>query len=433
METKSSGCYVIDRDFNLVSMNASAREIYPQLKIGEKCYKCLMELNEPCGPCPVVNKKMGPRIYLDPIRNIAETVDAVEVEIDGCEGPCHALVFSTVGNASSFAATLPKTAEELKNLALIKALTVDFQDVFSVNIGTGKISLYRHDSKPVEEGSPFRNIVQYDQEVKKYADRYVCDDDKEQFLEKTALDYVREKLKTAESYKIYYRVKLNGETHYYFRKFARAGQPDSFENIIIGVSCNDKEELEKRSRLELEKNLSMVEKDISTGLYTKEAFLMRSPRLFAKYPEMGFDYGILKIENLGSINHQYGRAAGDRIISLIGELLGKRAISTNCIAYLGDGTFASFTENTPTDIRKSAIYEFRDEIFERSELKNLSLKWSLYVDVDKNLSVEEISEKAQYALSAIRANVHEDYVEFDQIMIDRMDWEDKVEKTLKMP
>lgn len=37
---QSFGCYVIDSDYNIVNMNSIAKEIYPQLAIGKKCYKC---------------------------------------------------------------------------------------------------------------------------------------------------------------------------------------------------------------------------------------------------------------------------------------------------------------------------------------------------------------------------------------------------------
>ena len=37
----ASGMYVIDEDYKIISYNLAAREIYPQLKRGEKCYHCL--------------------------------------------------------------------------------------------------------------------------------------------------------------------------------------------------------------------------------------------------------------------------------------------------------------------------------------------------------------------------------------------------------
>ena len=46
-----------------------------------------MGLDSPCPPCPVALGIQGPKTYLDPIRHIYETVDAVEtVHSDGSRG-----------------------------------------------------------------------------------------------------------------------------------------------------------------------------------------------------------------------------------------------------------------------------------------------------------------------------------------------------------
>lgn len=115
MSEKSSGVYVIDSDYNVVSCNQTVLELYPQLKKGKKCYKCLMGLDEPCPPCPVANHVKGPRTYLDPIRGIHETVDAVEMVLeDGSVG--HALVMSTVGERATISSKLPESQDELDRL-----------------------------------------------------------------------------------------------------------------------------------------------------------------------------------------------------------------------------------------------------------------------------------------------------------------------------
>lgn len=115
MKQKSSGVYVIDEDYNVVSCNDTIKSLYPQLKKGEKCYHCLMNLDEPCPPCPVANHIHGPKTYMDPIRGINETVDAVDMELeDGRKG--HALVLSTVGERAMISTRLPSNHDELTRL-----------------------------------------------------------------------------------------------------------------------------------------------------------------------------------------------------------------------------------------------------------------------------------------------------------------------------
>jgi diguanylate cyclase (GGDEF)-like protein len=115
MSDQSSGVYVIDQDYNIVSYNQTIKGLYPQLKKGKKCHQCLMNLDAPCPPCPVANHVCGPQTYMDPIRGIYETVDAVEMDLGGGQVG-HALVCSTVGESEMIAAKLPKTQAELDRL-----------------------------------------------------------------------------------------------------------------------------------------------------------------------------------------------------------------------------------------------------------------------------------------------------------------------------
>ena len=45
MSTHSSGYYSIDADYNIIGFNDTAKQIYPSLKVGQKCYKALMGLD----------------------------------------------------------------------------------------------------------------------------------------------------------------------------------------------------------------------------------------------------------------------------------------------------------------------------------------------------------------------------------------------------
>ena len=93
MGKNASGMYVIDADYNIVSYNHAAEIIYPELKKGEKCYRCLQHNEEPCESCPVVNGIEGPKNYLEPRRNVLRSIDAVEIPLESGEME-HAMIFS---------------------------------------------------------------------------------------------------------------------------------------------------------------------------------------------------------------------------------------------------------------------------------------------------------------------------------------------------
>ena len=85
--------YVIDADYNIVSYNHAAEIIYPELKKGEKCYRCLMHEENPCAECPVVNGIEGPKNYLEPKQKVLRSIDAVEIQLESGELG-HAMIFS---------------------------------------------------------------------------------------------------------------------------------------------------------------------------------------------------------------------------------------------------------------------------------------------------------------------------------------------------
>lgn len=430
VSSHSSGCYIIDSEYNVVNVNAPAKEIYPQLEVGKKCYACLMNLDAPCGACPVANGVQGPTAYVDPIRHITEIVDAVEMDVPGC-GHCYGLVFSTVGDEAKFAATLPANAEDLKNLALIKALTVNYYDVFSVDLTDGTMVLYRHNGQPVEADSAYRGLTSYTRGCENYIAKYVYTEDRAEMRQKCSLEYLRAALTVSESITVHYRVFWKDELHYFFRRIARVGDADSFNHIVVGIGCEDVEVHELEQKDVLQVKLQKVEYNSLTGLLTKEAFFIYGSQLLKQHPEQDFDFCILRLDNLAAINHQISRGTGKRTLQLIGRLLKTYESGTSCIAYFGDGTFASLTKGTSTEERTAAVMAFRDEVLRKSETQALSMKWTVYRSISRELTLQETFEKVNDAIITIRSTMIQEYVELNQTIMDQLDWNRAVETNFK--
>lgn len=60
--------YMVDEDYRIQFANAYGKERYPDIKLGELCYKCMKGLDAPCKNCPIRKLDMGEkyedRIYL---------------------------------------------------------------------------------------------------------------------------------------------------------------------------------------------------------------------------------------------------------------------------------------------------------------------------------------------------------------------------------
>lgn len=427
MSSHSSGCYVIDSEYNIVNANDTALMLYPQLKIGKKCYACLMGLDAPCGPCPVANGVKGPCSYVDPIRNITEIVDAVDINIDS-HGPCHMLIFSTIENEAEFAATLPTSAEDLKKLALIKGLTLDYYDVFSVKINDGSMLIYRLNCKPLDPNSIYNGVIDYVEGMETYIQKYVFEEDQDMMRESCKLSYIKEALTESESMILHYRVMLDGELHYYYRNIVRIGDADAFDNIVIGVACEDEAVKSRERQLALQNTLRKVEVNATTGLLTQEAFFIHGDQLLKKYEDTSFDFCFLKIDNLDAISHQYGPIVRDQVVKGVGELLKSYMNEKTRTAYFGEGAFACLVESQAKEVLDTLMSTFEAQVHTSSNIKNLTFKWTFYKNIGRDIAFEEIINKIARVLNTIRGNDRRKCVELTQQMLAQMEWDISVEQ-----
>lgn len=241
MNTHSSGYYSIDEEYTIIGFNDTAKEIYPNLQKGIKCYKALMGLDSPCPPCPVMNKIYGPRTYLDPIRKIYETVDAVELKLSD-EKVGHAMVFSTVAEGERLASAIPTGEKALRLVGAINLLASDYVAVYGVSRQTGAVSVYRSqyqlegDEKSIDRDTDDR--MQYDILREAFIKKYVHPDEQAYMFEQTELSMVQERLSQTSGFKLHCRIKTT-QTHYYYLMIARDGEVERYEDFVIALVCED--------------------------------------------------------------------------------------------------------------------------------------------------------------------------------------------------
>ena len=237
MSAHSSGYYSIDSDYNIVGFNATAKQIYPSLQIGVKCYKALMGLDSPCPPCPVANGICGPRTYLDPIRHIYETVDAVEtVYPDGSRG--HALVFSTVAEGERLSGSIPTGESSLRLLGAINLLAAKYTTVFGVNLNTARISVYRSERLFGRSEIVLPDKLTYEEALEQYILRYVHPQERRAIREQLELGSLRARLDKTSAFKVHFCVPEE-QMHYYYLLIARNGEANDYEDIVMALACED--------------------------------------------------------------------------------------------------------------------------------------------------------------------------------------------------
>ena len=246
MRDNSFGVYIIDQNYQIVGYNATAQKLYPQLKKGNHCYQCLMNLDSPCEECPVLNKTDESRTYFDPMHHSYRAADAVEVNLSETEKG-YVLVFSTAREGEKLVKQLPNNEEGLRLLGVINVLGNDYSDIYSVDVKSGKMQSFRYSGKALGIKEALCQETSYEQAMEEYIDTNVISEDQGKLRFAQSLSKLCDQLKVLPQVTVHYRARVNGEIHYYYMKCVRVGK-EEIENLVIAFSNEDTDV--KRNELE---------------------------------------------------------------------------------------------------------------------------------------------------------------------------------------
>ena len=237
MGKNASGMYVIDEDYKIISYNLAAREIYPQLKRGEKCYHCLRNRETPCEICPVVNGIKGPKNYLEPGRNILRSVDAVEIPLES-GGTGHALVFSDTKTNDEISSGM---MENPLLMGIINVLGKNFINIYSVDRETHKVQVCRFQGQSGAYGEEgLRRDESYEKIMDIYIESSVAAEDRIRMHQMMDFEKICQRLTRIPQLMVHYRVRRsNGRIEYFYVKCARVGTAEDFQTVVFAFANED--------------------------------------------------------------------------------------------------------------------------------------------------------------------------------------------------
>ena len=121
------------------------------------------------------------------------------------------------------------------------------------------------------------------------------------------------------------------------QKFLRIDEA-MHQHDVLGVVVDMTEEIEKRRRIESERDM-----DLLTGLMNRRGIKLELNRLFRNPEELG--YGaifMIDADDLKMINDHYGHSYGDRYLKALADVLGHFGSRKNIAARLGGDEFVVF-------------------------------------------------------------------------------------------
>ena len=239
MGKNASGMYVIDADYNIISYNQAAKNMHPGLEKGAKCYKCLMDKENPCAACPIVNGVEGPKNYLDPENNVLRSIDAMEIPLESGEKG-YALVFSAAEATEEICRGITDDGENPLLLGIINVLGKDFTNIYSVDRKSHKVQVCRFHNQFLERVK--ESLIQ-DGTYEKAMDIYIEDDvvaeDKLKMQQMMDFDKICERLTKIPQLIVHYRVFRNGRIEYFYVKCARVGSAEDFTAVVFAFANED--------------------------------------------------------------------------------------------------------------------------------------------------------------------------------------------------
>ncbi len=160
-------------------------------------------------------------------------------------------------------------------------------------------------------------------------------------------------------------------------------------------------------------NLSAVENDSLTNMYTMEAFNYKVQQILSMNSEKRFALMLADIQDFKLVNDTFGEEIGDHVLVEAAKAY-RKYISFYAAARKGDKFYFlcdKLDKNIEANV-KSICKEINDNIM----IRTLNIKYGVYCDVDPSLSVSILCDRLDMAIDSIKNSYNEYLAFYDESM-----------------
>lgn len=406
MGGEETAIYVIDGDHRIVHFNRMLKETFPELRLGQSCYRALCREEKPCPGCPLHSGQgEGVVFYNKWLRRWVE-VSTGKLEWPGA-GECDIILAREIqeGNKGLFYS--------------LTSLSV-YDELFELDLGENRYRiLYCEGEKyvlPPTEGALTQLVSGASAEL-------VHPDDRAAFLRFWSLEDLLERLGGQGS--------LKGE----FRKLCTDGswrwvlqtivplRRDAGEGQIVLCFVQD---IDSQKRKELEEEataLAPAVRDPITGLYNRAAFFAAADRAVAAGGRAPLCVVAVDIDHFKLFNEWHGRAAGDSFLAAVAACLQSLTAACRGIAgYMGDDDFCLLLPDAP-----EVLGELEAQLSEVARSRGGNAGFLPAFGVcgveDPALPVRTLYDRAALALASVKGNYARRLCRYGAGMMRRMEEE----------
>lgn len=252
-----------------------------------------------------------------------------------------------------------------------------------------------------------------------FADGPLCHpDDRQRFLSITDIDYLRSHFaRETDPVRIRFSRKFSEEdlewsgVHLEIHPGERADDTQTvylYEGLLTSLDAN-----------------KALEIDELTGLYNKQAFYCYAEELLKAEADVAYDLIIADIDNFKMVNNIYGPNMGDDVLAYLGRAV-KGSGDRGMVGRYGGDMFVAII---PDDrgLTTDMLSQMAGEVLKNAPVKDLTLKFGLYKNIDHNLAVSLLCDRALIALRSIKHVHGENAAEYDEEMSRKLYREHEIE------
>ena len=158
--------------------------------------------------------------------------------------------------------------------------------------------------------------------------------------------------------------------------------------------------------------IHQIQYDRLTGVYSKEYFYQQVRDILFRNPDVKYDILCSDIENFKLINDAFGMAAGDRLLRQVAKLCTQRLGDHGICGRLSADQFACLLEHRE---------DYANEMFTQSDSRinddfgdqNVIMKYGIYTLEDREVSVEQMCDRALLAAHSIKGQYGKHFTLYD--------------------
>lgn len=205
--------------------------------------------------------------------------------------------------------------------------------------------------------------------------------------------------------------------------FPASTPPENLFEIINHIAARNTEEDQHISSLhEMQKNTikQLIRLDKKTGVYNKQAFLLKTQEMLAKNPDKHYYLILSNLDRFKVFNDLFGFSAGDEILEKIGEHLNSTISDFSTYGHIYADHFVVCTPVVSDEILFLILGKIDSYIKELHPNFDFICRYGIYEITDPKTDVSLAIDRAELAVASIKQNFTERFAFYNDSMIKKL-------------